>query len=88
MGNLPYEYSIRKIELPTTPRIGPSHFYDVHPRLRPSLPDPDDERILEVAVQCGGIIVTHNTKDFAGAEHFGISVQTPAEFLKILREEQ
>jgi hypothetical protein len=42
--------------------------------------------ILEVAVRCGAIIVTHNKKDFAGAERLGVLVWTPAEFLKILRE--
>ena len=55
-------------------------------RRRPSLRDPDDERILEVAVQCGAMIVTHNTKDFAVAKQFDVAVRTPAEFLKILRE--
>jgi len=35
-------------------------------RQRPSLRDPDDERILEVAVQCGAMIITHNRKDFVG----------------------
>lgn len=55
-------------------------------RLRPSLRDPGDELILEVAVQCGAMIVTHNKKDFAGAERFGVLVKTPAEFLKMLRE--
>jgi acetyl-CoA acetyltransferase family protein len=42
-------------------------------RKRPTLRDPDDERILEVAAQCGAMIVTHNRRDFAGAEQFGIS---------------
>jgi len=48
----------------------------------------NDERILEVAAQSGAMIVTHNTKDFAGAERLGVAVRTPAEFLKILREGQ
>jgi len=56
------------------------------PRLRPSLRDPGDELILELAVHCGAMIVTHNQKDFAGADQFGVLVRTPAEFLKILRE--
>ena len=38
------------------------------PRVRPSLPDADDECILEVAVECRALIVTHNLRDFAGAE--------------------
>jgi putative PIN family toxin of toxin-antitoxin system len=54
------------------------------PRLRPSLRDPDDERILELAVQCGATIVTHNKKDFEGAARFGVDVKTPAEILKLL----
>ena len=57
-------------------------------RRRPALRDPDDERILEVAVQCRATIVTHNKRDFVGAELFGVSVRSPAEFLKILREAQ
>ncbi len=56
--------------------------------LRPSLRDPDDERILEVAVQCRAMIVTHNKKDFVGADKFGVVVRTPAEFLKLSREGQ
>ena len=55
-------------------------------RRRPSLRDPDDERILEVAAQCRAMIITHNTRDFVGVERFGVSVKTPAEFLKILGE--
>ena len=55
-------------------------------RRRPSLRDPDDERILEVAIQCGAMIVTHNTRDFVGVERLGVLVRTPAEFLAILRE--
>jgi predicted nucleic acid-binding protein len=55
------------------------------PRLRPSLRDPDDERILELAVQCGATIVTHNKRHFEGARQFGVSVKGPAEVLEILR---
>ena len=53
---------------------------------RPSLRDPDDDRILEVAVQCRAMIVTHNRRDFAGARPLGVVVRTPAEFLEMLRE--
>jgi predicted nucleic acid-binding protein len=55
-------------------------------RQRPRLPDPDDERILEVAVQCRALIITHNRRDFVGAERLGVHVKTPGEFLKLLRE--
>jgi putative PIN family toxin of toxin-antitoxin system len=56
------------------------------PRHRPSLRDPDDERILEVASLSGATIVTHNGRDFAGARQFGVTVKTPAEILEILRK--
>ncbi|HEV8433619.1 MAG TPA: putative toxin-antitoxin system toxin component, PIN family [Thermoanaerobaculia bacterium] len=53
---------------------------------RPTLRDPGDDLILELAVaaKCDGI-VTHNTRDFRGAERFGIRVLTPGKFLQDLR---
>lgn len=53
-------------------------------RRRPSLRDPDDERILEVAVDCHAVIATFNKRDFAGADRFGMPVQTPGEFMRAL----
>jgi putative PIN family toxin of toxin-antitoxin system len=53
-------------------------------RLRPILQDPDDERILELAVESGATIITYNRRDFAGSEKFGVVVMTPAEFLRDL----
>jgi len=52
---------------------------------RPTLPDPSDDLVLEVAVhgQCDRI-VTFNTRDFAGSERFGIEVETPSTFLRSL----
>ncbi len=52
--------------------------------VRPKLRDPDDEMVLETAVNGGAdAIVTFNRVDFAGIpEEFGIEVLTPAEFLK------
>ncbi len=50
-------------------------------RRRPRLRDPDDERILEVVVG-HAVNVTFNKRDFAGAERFGIPVQTPGEFMR------
>lgn len=55
-------------------------------RRRPSLRDPDDERILEAALECRAMIVTHNTRDFVGKQHLGIAVQTPREFLQRWKE--
>ena len=54
---------------------------------RPSLPDANDEMILELAVsaQCD-YIVTHNLSDFIGVEKFGIRAVTPGAFLRIIAE--
>jgi predicted nucleic acid-binding protein len=50
---------------------------------RPFLPDPNDDMILELAVAAScDFIVTHNTRDFAGAEQFGQQVLTPQQFLR------
>lgn len=61
---------------------------EIHFRLRPVLPDPGDEFLLELAVagRADGI-VTHNVRHFVGVERFGIRVMTPREFLKTMEEE-
>jgi len=56
-------------------------------RRRPTLRDPDDERILELAITSGAMIITHNTKHFSEALRFGIDIETPARFLKTLRQD-
>ncbi|HJZ98980.1 MAG TPA: putative toxin-antitoxin system toxin component, PIN family [Candidatus Solibacter sp.] len=57
-------------------------------RRRPTLRDPDDERILELAVRCDAMIITHNLSDFSGAQEFGVVVCAPSAFLQLLREDQ
>ena len=52
---------------------------------RPVLRDPKDDLLLEVAVESeSDYIVTHNSKDFAGASHFGVNVVGPREFLEVI----
>jgi putative PIN family toxin of toxin-antitoxin system len=54
---------------------------------RPSLPDANDELVLELAVSARcEYIVTHNIKDFKGTDKFGIKAVTPREFLQIIGE--
>jgi putative PIN family toxin of toxin-antitoxin system len=64
-----------------------AHHHDIYFLWRPTLPDADDELILELAVsaQCN-YIVTHNIADFEGVDRFGIKVVTPGEFLRIIGE--
>lgn len=48
---------------------------------RPGLRDPGDDMVLETAVAARvGYIITHNTKDFTGAERFGVRIVTPVWF--------
>ena len=56
-------------------------------RWRPFLDDPDDDFILELAVAAGaGYIVTHNSRDFARVEKFGLQAVTPSQMLMKLQE--
>ena len=50
---------------------------------RPVLRHGADDMVLEVAVEAGcEFVVTHNVRDFAGAERFGVRALRPGEFLK------
>ena len=54
---------------------------------RPFLKDPNDDLVLELAVESESeFIITYNRRDFAGTETFGIKVLTPREFLQKLGE--
>lgn len=55
-------------------------------RWRPMLPDPDDDRILEVAVRTGSPIITFNVRDFRGSESLGIRTMSPSQLLAIVGE--
>lgn len=48
-----------------------------------------DDLIVELAVaaQCDAV-VTHNVRDFGGAEKLGLQVLTPGRFLQELRGQQ
>lgn len=56
---------------------------------RPLLPDPKDDFILELAVEShADFLLTFNTRDFVGADRFGVRVIRPREFLAIIGEAQ
>lgn len=65
-----------------------SRLVQIYFRWKPALPDPDDDRILEVAVRRQASIVTFNARDFTGAERFGIGVMTPKEMLALVGGEK
>jgi putative PIN family toxin of toxin-antitoxin system len=54
---------------------------------RPTLKDPNDDMVLELAVS-GKVeaIVTYNRSDFKGSERFGIRIISPKDFLKQIGE--
>ena len=62
-----------------------AQLYEIHFLWRPVLRDPEDDHVLELASEAGcEVIVTHNVKDFAGCEEFGIEVRTPGDFLRTI----
>jgi putative PIN family toxin of toxin-antitoxin system len=67
---------------------GVGRLQSIHFLWRPTLRDPRDELVLELAVaaRCSHI-VTHNVRDFAGAESYGVSALRPADYLHHLGEQ-
>jgi predicted nucleic acid-binding protein len=55
---------------------------------RPTLPDPDDDMVLETGVNGrADAIVTFNRRHFVTAtRQFGLAVQLPAEAIKLLEQ--
>jgi len=61
---------------------------EIHYLWRPMLRDPNDDMVLELAVEAEvGLIVTFNIRDFFGCEEFDIQTVTPQEFLRQIGEE-
>ncbi len=58
-----------------------SRLVQIYFRWRPFLRDPDDDRILEVAVRAQSVLVTFNKKDFVGADRLGVKVIGPKDLL-------
>lgn len=61
-----------------------SRLVQIYFRWRPVLHDPDDDRILELAVRARCVIVTFNTRHFAGADRFGVRVMGPRDVLALI----
>ncbi len=63
-----------------------AHLQEIHFLWRPFLPDADDDMILELAFAAGcRHIVTHNSRDFRGAEQLGVTPIAPGDFLNLIR---
>jgi len=59
-------------------------------RRRPALPDPDDDLVLECALEArADAIITMNVRDFAGAgETYGMRILKPGDLVAELRKEE
>ena len=56
--------------------------------VRPLLPDPDDEMFAELALAAeADFLITFNKSDFLPLPSLGVLLATPAEFLKILKDQ-
>jgi putative PIN family toxin of toxin-antitoxin system len=65
-----------------------AHAREIHFLWRPTLPDPADDMLLELAIQSRGAdIITHNVRHFPVARGLGVRAITPAAFLTELRRE-
>lgn len=64
-----------------------SRLREIYYLWRPTLPDADDDFLLELAVESNAeYIVTFNSRDFLVASGRGFKAVTPAQFLKIIGE--
>jgi len=60
---------------------------DIYYLWRPFLKDPKDDMVLEVAAESESeFIVTHNIRDFAEIEQFGLEAITPRQLLEKIGE--
>jgi len=65
-----------------------SNLVPVFFRWRPTLPDANDDRILEAAVRAKAMIVTFNKRDFTAAAQFGVPVISPGEFMEMMESQR
>lgn len=64
-----------------------SHKHKIFFLWRPTLKDPKDDMLLELAVTCDAdYIITYNIKDFEKATNFKPKILTPKEFLMKIGE--
>ena len=79
------QLNLNNVEIETVPDIlcAFSQLQKIHFLWRPYLPDVKDDLILELAVASNAkTIVTHNLKDFAGVDKFGVTAIPPKTLLE------
>ncbi len=84
-GKVPPSYTLADITALCRYLASIAHPQDIHFLWRSFLPDPKDDLVLELAVAAGApYVITHNIRDFRGAERFGIRALVPREFLRLV----
>lgn len=64
-----------------------ANFCDIFYLWRPASSDPDDDFLIDLAVEArADFIITYNQKDLQAAKTFGINIVTPNEFLQQVGE--
>lgn len=59
--------------------------WQLKPHWNPVLPDPDDEPLVQLAIESGAkCIITHNQRHFGPAARLGVEVLRPGGFLRKL----
>jgi predicted nucleic acid-binding protein len=64
-----------------------AHFVTIYYSWRPISPDPQDDHVVDCAMNATGIVITSNVRDFVTAkESLGLKVMTPVEIIHLLVE--
>ncbi|BAK65455.1 hypothetical protein SLG_07800 [Sphingobium sp. SYK-6] len=84
---LAHGLGLREIDRFLAALASASEAVEVSFQWRPQLSDPNDEMVLEAAVNGrADALITHNVRDFVkGAQRFGLHVLRPGDVLKELR---
>ncbi|MBC8244747.1 MAG: putative toxin-antitoxin system toxin component, PIN family [Verrucomicrobia bacterium] len=84
-NNIPIDLTVEDVHGFLRFLASQAHLQNISFLWRPFLSDSNDDMILELAVaaRCP-YILTHNVKDFAGSDQFGVQALTPRKFLETL----
>lgn len=76
----------RELALEALPALlGRAEYVPIYIRVRPMSPDPDDDFVIECAVNARAVVVTRNRRDLIVAQRtLGIAVHDPESFIELL----
>lgn len=69
--------------------LAQAEFVVINYSWRPISPDPQDDHVVDCAMNAGAVVITSNTRDFRTPEkQLGLPVLTPAEAVLVLVEKE